>query len=103
MHLINKLLLTDLRQVPKRMVKPVAMRYIAGEGLEDAVRVVRALNARGMMATVDVLGEDVSTREEAEQAREAYAKMLKTIQEERLNSNLSIKLTQFGLKIDDRF
>ncbi len=103
MHPINKLLLIFLRQVPKRMVKPVAMRYIAGERLEDVVRVVRALNDRGMMATVDVLGEDVSTREEAEQARETCAKVLKTIQEERLNSTLSIKLTQLGLKVDDGF
>ena len=102
MHPINKLLLTVLQRIPKGLVKPVAMRYIAGEELEDAVRVVRGFNARGMMATVDVLGEDVSTREEAEQAREACAKVLKTIQEERLDSNLSIKLTQFGLKIGDR-
>ncbi len=102
MHSINKLLLTVLRQVPKGLVKPVAMRYIAGERLEDAVRVVRYLNARGMMATIDILGEDVSTMEEADQAREACAQVLKTIQEERLRSTLSIKLTQFGLKIDNR-
>ncbi len=103
MHPINKLLLTVLRQVPKGLVKPVAMRYIAGEGLQDAVQVARNLNARGMMATIDILGEDISTTEEAEQASEACAKILKTIQEERLNSTLSIKLTQFGLKIDNGF
>jgi len=101
MHSINQLMLSAFRRVPKRLVKPIAMRYIAGEGLEDAVRVVRGLNARGMMATIDVLGEDVSAREESEQAREACARVLKTIQEERLNANLSIKLTQFGLKIDE--
>jgi len=102
MHPMNKLLLIALRRVPKRLVKPVAMRYIAGEELEDAVRVVRGLNAGKMVATVDVLGEDVSTRQEAEQAREACARVLDAIQKERLNSNLSIKLTQFGLKIDER-
>lgn len=101
MHSINQLMLSAFRRVPKRLVKPIAMRYIAGEGLEDAVRVVRGLNARGMMATIDVLGEDVSAREESEQAREACARVLKTIQEERLKANLSIKLTQFGLKIDE--
>jgi len=101
MHSINQLMLSAFRRVPKRLVKPIAMRYIAGEGLEDAVRVVRGLNARGMMATIDVLGEDVSAMEESEQAREACARVLKTIQEERLNANLSIKLTQFGLKIDE--
>jgi proline dehydrogenase len=102
MHPLNRLLLSGLRKVPKRLVKPVAMRYIAGERLEDAVRVVRSLNAANLMATIDVLGEDVSTREEAEQAREACARVLYTVREERLNANLSIKLTQFGLKIDDR-
>jgi proline dehydrogenase len=102
MHPIHKLLVAALQRVPKRVVKPVAMRYIAGEGLEDAVRVVRGLNARNMTATIDVLGEDVSTREEAEQARESCAGVLKTIQEEELNANLSIKLTQFGLKVDER-
>ena len=102
MNLINKLLLVALRRVPKKLVKPIAMRYIAGEGLEDAVRVVRGLNAGNMMATIDVLGEDVSTKEEAEQARKVCAWVLKTVQDERLNSNLSIKLTQFGLKIDER-
>jgi proline dehydrogenase len=99
---INKLLLVALRRVPKKLVKPIAMRYIAGEGLEDAGRVVRGLNAGNMMATIDVLGEDVSTKEEAEQARKVCARVLKTVQDERLNSNLSIKLTQFGLKIDER-
>jgi proline dehydrogenase len=102
MHLINKLLLVALRRVPKKLVRPIAMRYIAGEGLEDAVRVIRSLNAGNMMATVDVLGEDVSTREEAEQAREVCARVLKTVQAEGLNSNLSIKLTQLGLKIDEQ-
>jgi proline dehydrogenase len=102
MHLINKFLLFGLRRVPKELVRPIAMRYIAGEGLEDAVRVVRGLNARNMLATIDVLGEDVSTKEDAEQARELCARVLKTVQEEGLNSNLSIKLTQLGLKIDER-
>ena len=101
-HLINKLLLAALRRVPKELVRPIAMRYIAGEGLEDAVRVVRGLNTRNMQATIDVLGEDVSKKEEAEQAREVCTRVLKMVQVEGLNSNLSIKLTQLGLKIDER-
>ena len=100
--LLNRLLLAGLRRVPKKIVKPVAMRYIAGEGIEDAVRVVRTLNAGKMMATIDALGEDVTTKGEADRAGDVCSKVLKTIQEERLNSNLSIKLSQIGLKIEAR-
>ena len=103
MHPIHRLMLTALRRVPQSLIRPVALRYIAGERLEDAVRVVRGLNAGIMTATIDVLGEDISTREEAEQARESCARVLKTIQKEQLNANLSIKLSQLGLKIDARY
>ena len=65
MDQLNSLMITALQRFPKSLVRPVAMRYIAGETLEDALRVVRSLNARKMMATVDVLGENVSTREES--------------------------------------
>jgi proline dehydrogenase len=100
---VNKLMVSALRRLPKSMVKPVAMRYIAGEKLEEAIRVVRRLNARKMTATVDVLGENVSTEEESLRAVQACGRVLDAIQEERLEANLSVKLTQFGLKIDERF
>ena len=99
----NKLLVSALQRLPKSLVKPVAMRYIAGETLEDAVRVVRGLNARKLMATVDVLGENVSTEEESLRAVQAGEEVLEAMQKERLDANLSLKLTQFGLKIDEAF
>jgi len=103
MHPVNKLMVSTLQRLPQSLVKPVAMRYIAGETLEDAARVVRDLNARKMMATTDVLGENVSTEEESLRAVQACEKVLAAIQEERLNANLSIKLTQFGIKIIENF
>lgn len=103
MHPLNRLMVSALERLPKSLVKTVAMRYIAGEELEDAVRVVRSLNSLRMMATVDVLGENVSTREESLQAVQACEKVLGAIQKERLNANLSIKLTQFGIKINESF
>ena len=103
MHPLNNLMLSALQRLPKSLVKPVAMRYIAGETLEDAVRVVRDLNARKMMATTDVLGENVSTEEESLRAVQACEKVLEALQKERLNANLSIKLTQFGAKINENF
>jgi proline dehydrogenase len=79
------------------------MRYIAGEGLDDAVRVVRAINSNQMMATMDVLGENVSTREASLAAVRECEEVLHSINKNHLDANLSIKLTQFGLKIDEEF
>lgn len=79
------------------------MTYIAGETLDGAMRVVATLNLKKMMATIDVLGENVSTKEESLMAVQASEEVLRTIREYHLNANLSIKLTQFGLRIDDEF
>jgi proline dehydrogenase len=79
------------------------MRYIAGEQLDDAVSVVRALNSKKMMGTIDVLGENVSTREESLMAIRECEEVLHSINKNRIDANLSIKLTQFGLKIDEEF
>lgn len=96
-------MVSALQRLPKNLVRPVAMRYIAGEKLEDAVRVAQVLNARGIMATMDVLGENVSTAEESLKAVQACEEVLKAIGERRLNASLSVKPTQVGLKIDEDF
>ena len=103
MRAANQIIVSVLGHLPKRLVKPFAMRYIAGEGLDDAVRVLRALNSKEMRGTVDILGENVSTKEESLCAVEACKGALHTIHENHLTANLSIKLTQFGLKIDEAF
>jgi proline dehydrogenase len=79
------------------------MRYIAGEQLDDAVCVIRGLNSKKMMGTIDVLGENVSTREESLAAIRECEEVLHSINKNRIDANLSIKLTQFGLKIDEEF
>jgi proline dehydrogenase len=103
MSVFNRLLVTGLPAVPKPMVGRVASRYVAGETLADAVRVVRNLNQEGAMATVDVLGEEVKEREKATAAVEEYLRVFETIDREKLDSNVSIKLTLLGLKIDESF
>jgi len=103
MRLANQLILSAVQLLPKPLVKRFAMRYIAGEGLDDAVRVVKGLNSRQMMATMDVLGENVSTREESLRAVRECEEVLHSIDQHHLDGNLSIKLTQFGLKIDEEF
>jgi proline dehydrogenase len=100
MHPINHLMISMIRLLPKAFVKPVAMRYIAGERLDDAIRVLGDLNSKKMMATVDVLGENVSTKEESLQATKACQDVLEAIEKKQLDSSLSIKLTQLGLKLD---
>lgn len=85
---------------PKSFIYLFASRYIAGEKLEDAVRTVRDLNSKKILATMDVLGEDTTNVDEANSAVEEALKVLETINKENLQSTLSIKLTQIGLKLD---
>lgn len=103
MSLLNKLVVATLPAVPRPIVRYFANRYIAGEETADAVRVVKELNAHGVMATLDVLGEDIHSRQEAAMSRDTIIEVLQTIDRERLNSNVSIKLTQLGLKLDKTF
>ncbi|MFH1010411.1 MAG: proline dehydrogenase family protein [bacterium] len=103
MSLSNRLLVAGIPLVPKPIVGFFSQRYIAGDKLEDAVRVVRELNRDGMMATLDVLGEEVKSREEARAAADTYKKVLAVIQSEKLDANVSVKLTQMGLKLDPKF
>ena len=78
-------------------MRKLASPYIAGPTLEDAVRVVRRLNAEGKRATIDVLGEEVTTAEEAREIARAYHRVLARIEGERLDANISVKLTGLGL------
>jgi proline dehydrogenase len=103
MHLLNKLVVATIPLVPKPIVRYFAGRYIAGETIRDAVRTVRQLNQEGACATLDVLGEDITTREEAVASRNQSNEVLHTIAREKLDSNLSIKLTSLGLKMDKSF
>ncbi len=103
MSLMNKAIVATLPLVPKPLVRYFAGRYIAGDKLEDAVRVTKALNKRGMCATVDVLGEEVDTREEALAAVRNYKEVLAAVDAEKLDANVSLKPTMFGLKIDKGF
>ena len=103
MSAFNRVLVTGLPAVPKPIVGRVASRYVAGETLDDAVRVVRSLNEQGAMATVDVLGEEVHERQKATAAVEEYLHVFEAIAREKIDSNVSIKLTLLGLKIDEGF
>jgi proline dehydrogenase len=81
----------------------LAKRFVAGETIGSAIDAVRTLNAAGMTATLDFLGEDVLERDAAIATREAYIAVLERIRETGVQSNVSIKMSAMGLLIDDGF
>lgn len=103
MSLFDKLIVTTLPLVPKFIVGKVAARYVAGQTLDQAVELIRRLNAEGAMATVDLLGEEVRDRAKAEEAVAEYLRILERIEQEKLNANISVKPTQLGLGFDETF
>jgi len=78
-----------------------ALRFVAGETLGQATRTIVALNKKGIMATFDHLGENVSTAAEAVASADAYMEILNQIDRTKINSNVSLKLTQMGMDIDE--
>lgn len=103
MGIASWIIVKGLPLVPKAIVGRVASRYVAGEKLEDALAVVEKLAAEGAMATLDLLGEEVSERSKAAAAADEYVRMLDAIAARGLPSNVSIKLTSLGLNIDADF
>jgi proline dehydrogenase len=79
----------------------LAKRFVAGERVEDAIEAVAALNAQGISATLDFLGEDVTSPLEADRTRDAYLELLATLRARALDANVSLKLTAIGLAIDE--
>jgi len=100
MRFVDRVIAGFLPVVPKAVVGRVAQRYIAGETMADAIRVARDLNARGFRATMDILGEDIHHIEQAREATENYKRLLDQLHREKIDSNVSVKLTQLGLKVD---
>jgi proline dehydrogenase len=84
-----------------RLAKHFAHRFVAGETLDDAIAAVKALNAKGMSASLDLLGESVYNEQDARATRDAYVQLLDRIQERRLDANVSLKLTAMGLDISE--
>jgi proline dehydrogenase len=74
-----------------------ARRFIAGETLEEALRVAAELNAKGLLVILNQLGENVSSREEAEASFESYRRILRQLSARKLNGTITIKPTQLGL------
>lgn len=85
------------------LAKRVARRFVAGETIEEAMAATRALNARGMLVTIDYLGESVTDEAVAAAARDEILQLLDRINSTGLEANVSIKLSQLGLRIRKEF
>jgi proline dehydrogenase len=79
----------------------VARRFVAGETLDDAIDAARTLNAAGRSASLDLLGENVSDEAGARSAADGYLAMFDRIAREKLDANVSLKLTQLGLDLSE--
>jgi proline dehydrogenase len=98
--LFDRLVVGSLPFVPKPIVRRFASRYVAGETLDDAIATIRALAEEGAMATLDVLGESVTKKEQTLATRAEYLRALDAIATSGLPANISIKPTAVGLSID---
>jgi proline dehydrogenase len=97
--LVDSAIVRLLPAVPRPVVRRISSRYIAGEELDDALRVVLQLNGEGKLATIDVLGEEITEPAEARAIAAAYREAFEAIERGKLDSNVSIKPTALGLKL----
>lgn len=84
-----------------RLAKSFANRFVAGETVDTALAAVARLNARGITASLDLLGESVHNEVEARAAGDAYVTMLDRIHEQKADANVSVKLTAMGLDVSE--
>jgi len=97
--LFDRAIVSVLPAMPRGVVRRISSRYIAGTEIGDACRVVAGLNDDGKMATIDVLGEEITSAEEAEAIVHAYHDVFEAIRTQGLDSNVSIKPTALGLHL----
>jgi len=84
-----------------RLARRMASRFVAGETIDEAIPAVRGLNARGITASLDLLGESVHHEEEARTTARSYLEILDRIKAEKLDANVSLKLTAMGLDVSE--
>ena len=103
MSIVQRALGAALPLIPKSVTKRVANRYVAGEGLDEALATAERLQQSSVRLTMALLGEEVTERERASAAVDEYLAVLRAIAERGIDSGISIKLTLIGLDIDEGF
>ncbi|HAH22559.1 MAG TPA: proline dehydrogenase [Prolixibacteraceae bacterium] len=98
--MINQLLANALPYMPKKLIWIFSKRYIAGETIEEAIKVCRQLNQEGIEVTVDLLGEFIDTIQQAEENKNKYLQIIERFTSEGIIGHFSVKPTSFGLLID---
>jgi proline dehydrogenase len=89
--------------ISNHSTRKMSRRFVAGETLDEAIAAARRCNELGMATSLDYLGENVSTTTDAHRARDAYLEVFDRIATEKLNANVSCKLTQLGLDLSAEF
>jgi len=103
MSLFDNMVIYGMPLIPKFIVGKVARRYVAGEARSEACKAVLSLMKEDVMATIDVLGEEVMEKEKALTAVEEYLELYEMIEDNELDANVSVKPTLLGLKISESF
>ena len=98
--MVNKLIAYILPFFPKKLIWLFSKRYIAGEAIEDGLKVSKILNGKKMEVTIDLLGEFIKTLDEAEKNKKEYINIIERFTKEGVKGNFSLKPTMFGLLID---
>lgn len=98
--MFNKMIASLLPHMPKKLVWMFSKEYIAGETLEEAIVNAKKLNAEGILTTIDVLGEFITTLDEAKANKEEYLEVIEEAEKAGVEGNYSLKPTFFGLLLD---
>lgn len=99
-YLLDRAVVGLLPFVPKPIVGYFSRPYIAGTTIQEALEIVRSLQASGAHTTLDILGEHIERAEEADRAHAGYLGLLDAIDQDGIDTGVSVKLTQLGLKLD---
>ena len=100
MIIFNKLIILILPLIPKRLIKIIAKKYIAGTTLKEAVNAIKNLNSTGQKVTLDILGEHTKSIEECNDITDNYIRILKEINKSKLDCNISVKPSHIGSDIN---
>jgi len=98
--MFNKLIASMLPYMPKKLIWIFSKRYIAGQNVDDAMKAAKELNDKGMVVTLDILGEFIETLDEAEKNKNDYIKLIERAESDGIKGNYSVKPTMFGLLLD---
>jgi proline dehydrogenase len=101
MGILDRAIANSVAVIPRPVVRRISRRYIAGDTLEEAVAVIRDLNARGCVATIDLLGESTESKADAARTLRDYKRVVEALEEHDLRSGISIKLTGLGLNLSE--